>query len=221
MYEFIEKYFPQIIIAIISLCIGVIFISSSGSSQKTIEIKSTSNFKKTSTEVLAFISTGILTETSSDFLFPNEIKVQETKRNSDNKDDTFIVKRVIDGDTIDIWFDHNIRILGIDAPESSTVRYGHAECDGVKASEYAKSILLWKQVRIEKDTIQPEKDIYNRYLLHIWIDDHLFSEQIVADGYAIKYMKALTMYDSIIAESEQSAKSRKVWLWWECPNFQN
>ncbi len=99
-----------------------------------------------------------------------------------------------------------MRILGIDAPESSAVRYGHTECDGKLASAYTKSILLEKRVIVEKDTIQPERDRYGRYLLHIWVDDQLFAKKIISDGYAKQYTKAANTYSSLLASAESVAQ---------------
>lgn len=96
------------------------------------------------------------------------------------------VERVVDGDTIDVFFDlgfevwhhQRIRLLGIDAPEHNTP-YGKA------VTEYLKTVLEGKKVRIQ--TFKPDK--YGRYLGKIYLGDSIISinEQMVIDGLAKAY----------------------------------
>jgi endonuclease YncB( thermonuclease family) len=81
------------------------------------------------------------------------------------------VLRIIDGDTIQVLIDGKpitVRLLGIDTPETSTKRTGYRECYGKEATEYAKSLLTGKKVRIEPDTTQDSKDKYGRMLAHVF-----------------------------------------------------
>ena len=73
------------------------------------------------------------------------------------------VIKVIDGDTITINQDGSpttIRLIGIDAPESSTTRTGSVECFGVEAREFARTLMAGKRVTIRTD---PTQDTYDRY----------------------------------------------------------
>lgn len=218
MYEFIEEYFPQILIIIVTLCIGTITVSYQDSSIKTIDTRPSyvaDSPKYKTSELSINISTGISLKNDKDVFF-NEIETREIEKNTNIKGNFYTIKRVIDGDTVDIWLDTNIRILWIDSPESNSIRYGYIECDGKKATQYTSSILLGKKVMIEKDDIQPERDKYKRYLVHIWIDNELFSEKIISAWYATKYTKAETKYSDILIKAELNAKKNKIWLWWDC-----
>jgi endonuclease YncB( thermonuclease family) len=55
-----------------------------------------------------------------------------------------VVDHVVDGDTLDVWVggrEVRVRTLQIDAPESSTLRFGHADRCGAPAKEYAKTLV--------------------------------------------------------------------------------
>lgn len=54
------------------------------------------------------------------------------------------VDYVVDGDTLDVWLHGTkvrVRTLQIDAPESSTLRFGHADRCGAPAKEYAEKLV--------------------------------------------------------------------------------
>lgn len=218
MYDLIEEYFSYIIIGMIILSIWIIFIFSWANKEWTRNISIESNEISTKKD---FIEESFLVKENTILSGSmqngdEQSTIVETPKNSKNVKKVFVVTRVIDWDTIDIWLDTNVRILGIDAPESSTIRYGHTECDGKLASAYTKSILLEKEVIVEKDAIQPERDRYGRYLLHIWIDDQLFAKKIISDGYAKQYTKVANTYSSLLASAESLAKMNNRWLWWDC-----
>ena len=55
-----------------------------------------------------------------------------------------VVDHVVDGDTLDVWVsgrEVRVRTLQIDAPESSTLRFGHADRCGAPAKSYAETIV--------------------------------------------------------------------------------
>lgn len=60
-----------------------------------------------------------------------------------------VVKRVVDGDTIELWNDEKVRYIGIDTPEtvhpSKPVEYF-----GKEASEYNKNLVKGKKVKLEQ-----------------------------------------------------------------------
>lgn len=89
-----------------------------------------------------------------------------------------IVRKVIDGDTLEIDIDlglaiwvHNekIRLFGVNTPEVYGVKKGSPEwVAGNEASEFVKSILKENQeIRIE--TIKDKKEKYGRYLAIVYV----------------------------------------------------
>ena len=219
MYDFIEEYFPQVIIGMLVLAIWSIFIASWIRNEWTtvnipIVDSRLSSEKMITKESITSKEDIVLSGSMQDLNLQSTII--KSSKSSDISEIFFTVNRVIDWDTIDIWLDANVRILGIDAPESSAIRYGHTECDGKLASAYTKNILLEKRIIVEKDAIQPERDRYGRYLLHIWIDNQLFAKKIISDGYAKQYTKVANTYSSLLASAESLAQMNNRWLWWDC-----
>ena len=218
MYDLIEEYFSYIIIGMIMLSTWIILIFSWANKEWTRNISIESNeisTKKDFIEEYFLVKENTILSGSMQN-GDEQSTIVETPKNSKDVKKVFVVTRVIDWDTIDIWLDANVRILGIDAPESSAIRYGHTECDGKLASAYTKNILLEKRIIVEKDAIQPERDRYGRYLLHIWIDNQLFAKKIISDGYAKQYTKVANTYSSLLASAESLAQMNNRWLWWDC-----
>ncbi|MEF2175772.1 MAG: thermonuclease family protein, partial [Candidatus Absconditabacteria bacterium] len=85
----------------------------------------------------------------------------------------FEVTKVVDGDTINIKYNNenvSIRLIGIDAPESSTTRYGYLQCWGKESTVQLKSLLENKNIYIEFDETQGNRDKYGRLLAYIRLD---------------------------------------------------
>jgi endonuclease YncB( thermonuclease family) len=73
-----------------------------------------------------------------------EVAVQPSKAEAENKPETFTVARVIDGDTLDLENGERIRLVQIDAPEAK------GECYGKKAGKVLRQILPARtEVRLE------------------------------------------------------------------------
>ncbi len=121
---------------------------------------------------------------------------------------------VVDGDTIR-YGSLTIRMIGIDAPESNTARYGYSECYGSEASKYLTATLKnVKEVTIVKDSSQGETDKYWRTLAYVFLWDTNINERMIADGYAFEYTydKAY-QYQLNFKEAEKKAKDGGLGMW--------
>lgn len=85
------------------------------------------------------------------------------------------VARVVDGDTV--WLTapgattvHKARLIGMDAPEASSTRYGHPEPGGVEATETLRD-LLSTAVKVEVEYDTKREDRYGRDLVYLWVTD--------------------------------------------------
>jgi len=97
----------------------------------------------------------------------------------------------------------------IDAPERGE-EY-HAE-----ATEYLKSMVLHKEVRLERDIT--DTDRYGRSLRYVWLDNELVNAEIVSAGLAIaKQYEPDTKYQRFIADAEQEAMGKQIGIWSKAP----
>jgi micrococcal nuclease len=108
-------------------------------------------------------------------------------QHASNNDGKAMVVRVIDGDTIVVHIsgrDENVRILGIDTPETHKPDTP-VECFGPEASERMSKLLPpGTIVRLVRDV--EARDRYGRLLAYVYREsDGLFvDETMVAEGYA-------------------------------------
>ena len=99
------------------------------------------------------------------------------------------VSKVIDGDTIEVIIDdkkESVRLIGIDAPEltDSSIKGKLA----LESKEYLKNLLQNKKVRLEKDITQDDKDIYDRLLRYVFLEDGtLVNKKMIETDMAEEY----------------------------------
>ncbi|OIO30850.1 hypothetical protein AUJ77_01750 [Candidatus Nomurabacteria bacterium CG1_02_43_90] len=127
------------------------------------------------------------------------------------------VTKVVDGDTVTINLDgtsETIRLIGINTPETVDPRKP-VECFGKQASDEAKTILIGKKVRIEKDSTQGERDKYGRLLAYVFRDDGLFfNEHMIQQGYAYEYTyNKPYKYQTQFKADQVTAQSQGKGLW--------
>jgi micrococcal nuclease len=119
------------------------------------------------------------------------------------------VRRVVDGDTVELAGLGKARIIGVDTPEV----YGGVECYGHEASEFTKRLLDGARVRYTVG--REERDRYGRLLVYLWLEDgRSFNALLVARGYA----QPLTIapnddYARTFVRLSRAARSAKRGLW--------
>ena len=130
-------------------------------------------------------------------------------------DGTFLVTRVIDGDTIEIEGGQRVRYIGIDTPETVDPRKP-VQCFGVEASNRNKQLVEGKRVRLEKDIT--ENDRYGRLVRYVYVDDVFINLKLVAEGFAYSYTYPPDVkYQSQFVEAQRVAREQKRGLWGSCP----
>jgi micrococcal nuclease len=103
--------------------------------------------------------------------------------------DTFLVSRVVDGDTIDVEMDgkqETVRLIGVNTPETVDPRKP-VQCFGHEASDFVKKMLTGQSVRLEPDATQANRDKYGRLLRYVYLGDILVDEEIISAGYGYEY----------------------------------
>lgn len=106
------------------------------------------------------------------------------------------LKRVIDGDTVDmnidlgfdVWVVKRVRLHHVDTPEKRT-RDLLEKHFGYIASDFVVSKLLGAEKMVIKTSIDGPTDKYGRVLGEIWVNDDTTSinDQLIEKHYAVKY----------------------------------
>jgi micrococcal nuclease len=152
---------------------------------------------------------------------PNEVQNTPVEIASDSANITtqnlqkVRVKRVIDGDTIELESGQKVRYIGIDTPETVDPRRD-PQCFGKEASLRNKELVENKEIYLEKDVSQTDR--YGRLLRYIYLAENGISinEQLVREGYAAasSYPPDIK-YQEKFKTAEQEARNNQKGLWQE------
>ena len=124
---------------------------------------------------------------------------------------TVLVTRVIDGDTIEIVGGARVRYIGIDAPETVHPEKP-VEYFGKEASEKNRELVGGKRVYLEKDV--QDEDKYGRLLRYVWVDDMMVNAELVRLGYAYSYTYPPNVkYQKYFLQLEKEARDQGRGLW--------
>lgn len=128
---------------------------------------------------------------------------------------SYLVTRVVDGDTIEIETGQKIRYIGVNTPESVDPRKP-IECFGKEASAKNSELVLNKKVKLEKDV--SDTDRYGRLLRFVYLEDGTFVNlELVKQGYAsVMTVPPDVNLSSIFLQAQQQARDSKLGLWSGC-----
>ena len=133
------------------------------------------------------------------------------------KNINYKVISVADGDTVTVTAGTNklkIRMIWIDAPESSRSRFGYIECYWKESWDYLKNMLDWKTVQLEYDLSQWKTDIYNRTLAYVHYNWENINQKLIAEWYAWEYLYDESYkYQEDFESAQTSAQTEQLWLW--------
>jgi micrococcal nuclease len=127
------------------------------------------------------------------------------------------VKKVVDGDTIDvvidlgfnILFEQRVRMAGIDTPESRT-RDNFEKSLGIESKEYLKKQLKDAKSVVIKTEKMDSSEKYGRILGWVYINGDTVSlnDMMINDGYAWGYMGETKIKDfsALAAQRKKSGK---------------
>lgn len=123
-----------------------------------------------------------------------------------NEDNNFIteeviVKKVIDGDTIELFDGRKIRMIGINTPEKG--KFSSLESLNFTKNLENKTIIIMYR----------ETDRYERILGYILFNNEIFNKKILEEGLAhLYYYKKDNFYDEM-KEAEEFARQNKKGIW--------
>ncbi len=125
------------------------------------------------------------------------------------------VKRIVDGDTVELSDGQKLRYIGIDTPETKDPRRP-VGCFGKEASNKNNELVGGKEVTLEKDV--SETDNYGRLLRSVWVGDLFVNEYLVKNGYAYASTYPPDVkYQNIFRQAEIYARDNSLGLWGSCP----
>lgn len=131
---------------------------------------------------------------------------------------------VVDGDTIHLFdtFSRNIlkvRLIGIDSPESNSLRFGKIEKYGVEATNFLKTYIYNSGSKAEKIYFKLQFDAkkydkYGRELCYVYLKGVMINALMVEKGWAraVQYPPNL-LYSEHFKYLEKNAKSKKRGIW--------
>ena len=128
------------------------------------------------------------------------------------------VARVIDGDTIVVLMDdkkETVRLLGMDTPETVDPEKP-VQCFGPEASAETKSLLDGREVSLQSDPTQSDRDKYGRLLRYVFRDDGLFvDEYLIKEGFAREYtyFGVAYKYQTQFRADQKAAQLAGLGLW--------
>lgn len=124
------------------------------------------------------------------------------------------VKRVVDGDTLELENGQKVRYIGMDTPESKKINTP-VQCFSEAAAQRNKELVEGKEVMLIKDV--SEKDRFQRLLRYVYVDGLFVNETLIKEGYAFSrsYPPDISMQDHF-RQAEAEARAGNKGLWGEC-----
>lgn len=133
------------------------------------------------------------------------------------------VRRVVDGDTVELTNGQKVRMLNIDTPETVKANTP-VMCYGLEASNFTKKLLTDKMVQLTYD--KEPNDQYGRGLRFIFLDgvdtsnvENSINAELVKNGFAkMVVYKPNNTYANEFQDWENEAKEKKLGVWGSCKN---
>ena len=136
------------------------------------------------------------------------------------KSPTYQVLRVTDGDTIHINYNgknEKVRLIGLDTPETKDPRKP-IQCFGREATAKMTEFAENKNVRLEFDKTQGERDKYGRILAFVYSEDSKnLAYEMIRQGYGNEYTYNSNpyKYQNEFKEAARKAREENKGLWAE------
>jgi len=120
-------------------------------------------------------------------------------------EETYLVKRVIDGDTVELANGEKLRYIGIDTPEKEDPFYQEAK-------DFNRNLVEGKKVKLEFDV--QKKDKYGRLLGYIYVGDIFVNAELLKAGMAVLYTYPPNVkYVDYFTEIQKEARQHKKGVW--------
>ncbi len=142
------------------------------------------------------------------------------KVHSISRMDTAKVKRVVDGDTIELDTGEHLRYIGIDTPETKHPKKP-VQCYGEEAYQANKKLVEGKSIRIEKDVSNVDR--YKRLLRYVYVSTQASPSGILVNDYLVRngFAFATTFPPDVkfaeqFLDAQREAREKNLGLWKAC-----
>ncbi len=124
-----------------------------------------------------------------------------------------VVRRVVDGDTIELTTGERVRYLLVDTPESAS---GAVECFGPEARAENRALVEGRRVSLSYDT--ECRDRYDRLLAYVTVDGIEVNALLIEEGYACALVIPPNGAERAVEfrALERRAREQSLGLWAEC-----
>jgi micrococcal nuclease len=154
---------------------------------------------------------------------PNNTYAKSTINGSKDGIEKSQVRRVVDGDTVELTSGQKIRLLNINTPETVKANTP-VMCFGEEASNFTKKLLSDKMIQLTQD--KEANDQYGRGLRFIFLDgvdttkiENSINAEMVKNGFAkMVVYKPNNTYQREFQAWENEAKEKKLGAWGNCTN---
>ena len=129
---------------------------------------------------------------------------------SGQKEKTYLVTKVLDGDTIVLQGGEVVRYAGLDAPELDAKE--GPEFFAREALSFNKRLVFLKKVRLEFD--KELRDAHGRLLAYVFVNDTFVNAELIRLGYARAAPKPPNeKYKDLFLQLQKKAMEEKIGLW--------
>lgn len=193
-----KRYFIRYVA--IALCIGLLFAAknSVGSSEADQSVSKLVQLVEKLTERIEALEQLVR-------ILEARVQALEAKKGKGETIEWHQVRRVIDGDTVELSNGITVRYLGIDSPEKD-------EPLGEEATEANRVLVEGKLIRLEYDTNKQDK--YGRALVYVYVDDAFINCELLRKGLAEinTYKQKLKHLDALIKCQWEAIKNQRgIW----------
>lgn len=142
----------------------------------------------------------------------------------ENQPGLYHVTEFFDGDTIAVDMngkEEKVRFIGVDTPETHDPRKA-VQCYGKAAAAFTKQFIGAKNVRLEADTLNTNRDRYGRLLRYVYTPDGaLVNAEIIKQGYGFAYLSFPFTKSDEFRSYQENARNTNHGLWGSCQPTKN
>ncbi|MEK6606910.1 MAG: thermonuclease family protein [Myxococcota bacterium] len=122
-----------------------------------------------------------------------------------------VVRRAVDGDTVELTGGVRVRLIGVDTPEMKDAR-PEVRLLAKRAAVFLDDLVAGKRVRLEYD--RERRDRYGRTLAYVYLaDGRCVNAEIIRQGFGFAYTRFPFRYRERFREHERQSRVAGLGLW--------